>query len=175
MRHDLGARGGIRSAAASQPALRVPTGSHFRVTGAGAVGVEHGIVLSAPKAAQALLLLHVTDAEIDYFEVDASNFAAIMSKVDPSSSDCKVGDRRFDEFVMQGISIHHNHLHDVAGEGIYLGNSFYRGDSKNYCGKNANCDLAPCGGERQRRPRRRNRPSRRAPPPRPARRTTGSL
>jgi hypothetical protein len=47
---------------------------------------------------------------------------------------------------MKGISIHHNYLHDVVGEGIYLGNSFYRGDSTHYCGNNANCDFAPCGG-----------------------------
>jgi len=121
-------------------------GSHFRVTGAGAVGVERGIVLSAPNAPQALLLLRVKHAEIDHIEVDASNFAAIMCKVDPSSSDCKAGDRRYDGFVMEGISIHHNHLHDVVGEGIYLGNSFYRGDSTHYCGNNANCNFAPCGG-----------------------------
>ncbi|HJL18344.1 MAG TPA: right-handed parallel beta-helix repeat-containing protein, partial [Sandaracinaceae bacterium LLY-WYZ-13_1] len=115
-------------------ALRVPAGSHFRISGAGAVGVSHGLRLSAPSSAHALLLLRVHHYEIEHLEVDASDYAAIMAKVDPDRSACAVGDRRSDPFVMEGVHIHDNHLHDVPGEGLYLGSSFYGGTTV-YCGE----------------------------------------
>jgi hypothetical protein len=129
----------------NQSALRLD-GSYVRVTGAGAAGVEHGLLLSAAQSAAALAVGHADHFEIDNFEIDASNFAGVMAKVDPSSTDCKVGDRRFDTFVMDGAHLHDAYIHDIEGEGIYLGNSFYTGASTQYCGGNAACDLSPCGG-----------------------------
>lgn len=121
-------------------------GSHFRVTGAGAPGVERGLHFRAPMAPAVVSIGHADHFEVDHAEIDSSSFAGLMAKVDPSSTDCRVGDRRFDSFVMDGVHLHDLFIHDIDGEGIYLGNSFYTGIDSQYCGANPACDNARCGG-----------------------------
>ncbi|MEO1270074.1 MAG: right-handed parallel beta-helix repeat-containing protein, partial [Myxococcota bacterium] len=123
------------------------SGDHWRLTGAGLEGVERSVRVSAPEASRAVSVGRATHYEIDHIEIDASGFAGIMAKVDPGRSDCRDNDRRFDPYVMQGVSIHHNYIHDVDGEGIYLGNSFYGGNFSSYCGNNENCDWSACDAQ----------------------------
>ena len=122
-------------------------GSHFRVTGAGAAGTDLGIALTAHMAAVVVAVGHADHYELDHLEVSDSNYAGIMAKVDPGTASCMQFDRRYDPFVMDGVSIHDAFIHDLpAGEGIYLGDSFYTGTNNQFCGMTAGCDLAPCGG-----------------------------
>jgi hypothetical protein len=138
---------GVRLASASEsPALAV-TGHHFRITGSGTETVAYGLELAAPLAAQALSLGKVHHLEVDRVEVSASEFAGFMIKRDPGATACQVDDRRFDPFVMQGVALHHNYIHDVVGEGIYLGNSFYNGATFSYCSANAGCDWSACDAD----------------------------
>src|SRR5690606_11465482 len=52
---------------------------------------------------------------------------------DPSSN-CNDKSPERPNFTMYDIKLHDNYIHDITGEGIYLGNSFYTGTS-NYCGQ----------------------------------------
>ncbi len=58
--------------------------------------------------------------EINNIEISHVGFAGIIAKTDPS---CSFPDLR--HFVMEGVELHHNYIHDVEGEGIYVGYSWY--------------------------------------------------
>lgn len=137
--------GAVQIASTTATAALVVTGHHFRITGSGTETVRYGLQLAAPASAQGLSLGKVHHIEVDRVEVSASNFAGFMIKRDPSATSCQIDDRRFDTFVMQGVSLHDNYIHDVVGEGIYLGNSFYNGATFSYCSApNATCDWSAC-------------------------------
>jgi hypothetical protein len=109
--------------------VRVPDGapfnvkfersSYFRVTGTGS-WEEYGIELSGSTLGLTLDKLS-TNFEIDHVEVSKAAFAGIMAKTDPT---CDSASFR-GNFVMRDISIHDNFIHNVGGEGFYIGNSFY--------------------------------------------------
>lgn len=120
-------------------------GSYFRVTGKSNTS-SHGIILDAPRSPHTFKITRAHHYEVDHLEIQSSNFAGMMFKEDPSSSDCRIGDRRYDDFEMDTVYIHHNWIHDVVGEAIYVGNSFFTGINHHYCGANPNCDLSRCEG-----------------------------
>ena len=62
-----------------------------------------------------------SDAEIEYIEVAGADFAGIMVKTDPTCDPATWQGN----LVMNNINIHHNYVHDVGGEGMYIGNSFF--------------------------------------------------
>ncbi len=99
---------------------------YFKVTGTGDPSVEYGIkIIGSRTGSQGLLCVNKSsDMEIENMEITAAGFAGIMIKDDP-----KCSDRSFERpaFTMYNVSIHDNYIHDINGEGIYLGNSFYRG------------------------------------------------
>lgn len=68
-----------------------------------------------------------TDFEVDHLEIANAGFAGIMTKTDPR---CDSSVNR-GNFFMRNILIHDNYIHDVGGEGIYAGNSFYGGWTAN--------------------------------------------
>lgn len=68
-----------------------------------------------------------SDCEVAGIEVAQAGFAGIMVKTDPS---CDPSTWR-DAFTMQDVNIHHNYVHDVQGEGLYLGSSFWNGQTIN--------------------------------------------
>lgn len=121
-------------------------GSYFRVSGTGASNTTHGLILRTNTASQAISVSGPSHHfEIDHVSIEASEFAGIMAKQDPSSSDCRVGDRRYDAYAMVHVHIHHNRIRNVKGEGIYVGNSFYNGAEDQYCQGNPDCNASPCG------------------------------
>lgn len=73
-----------------------------------------------------------SDFEIDHLEITKVGFAGIMIKSDPSK-DCLNTIYERPNFTMRNIHIHDNYIHDISGEGIYCGNSFYNGTTV-YCG-----------------------------------------
>ncbi|MCK8493580.1 right-handed parallel beta-helix repeat-containing protein [Spirosoma sp. RP8] len=62
-----------------------------------------------------------SDVEIDHVEVAKAGFAGIMAKTDPG---CDSTTWR-SNFTMYNVKIHDNYIHDVGGEGLYIGNSFF--------------------------------------------------
>ncbi|MEW5739071.1 MAG: right-handed parallel beta-helix repeat-containing protein [Myxococcota bacterium] len=125
------------------------SGRGFRVSGGGAPGVTYGLKFTGPSASFLVSVGRASEFELDHLELTQSSFAGITAKVDPSSTSCGVGDRRYDSFVMSGVHIHHNWVHDLPnGEGMYLGNSFYSGAGARYCyaSGNTTCDRSACPG-----------------------------
>ncbi|HMR24970.1 MAG TPA: right-handed parallel beta-helix repeat-containing protein [Oligoflexia bacterium] len=129
----------------SQAAIKVISGSYFRLTGIQSTG-SLGIVLDAPSSPHALAIGKAHHYELDNIHIQSSSFAGIMAKVDPSSQDCRINDRRYDSYVMDTVYVHDNLVENVAGEGFYFGNSFFTGVSDQYCARNSACDLSRCEG-----------------------------
>jgi hypothetical protein len=61
-----------------------------------------------------------------------------MAKTDPR---CDLTANR-GHFTQRNVRIHHNHIHDVGGEGLYVGSSFHTGTAAAGCGEIFPHDLA---------------------------------
>lgn len=57
-----------------------------------------------------------TDIEVSYLEIFNVGFAGVMIKDDAALRGT---------FTSRNLKIHHNHIHDTGGEGLYLGSSFW--------------------------------------------------
>ncbi|MEI9917739.1 MAG: tandem-95 repeat protein [Bacteroidota bacterium] len=120
-------------------AMSFARSKYYHLTGTGDPGVEYGIKVTESKAStQGIHNFDLsTDFEIDHVEIQNTGFAGIMAKSDPSK-DCnnyiyeRTNPTMTDIFVMRNLKIHHNYLHEIGGEGIYCGNSFYNGANV-YC------------------------------------------
>lgn len=101
---------------------------YVKLTGTGKKGLPFGFKITGtgPKAPGLNITGISTDFEIDHIEVTHAGFAGIMSKSDPS---CDHSTNR-ENFTQKNVSFHHNYIHDVGGEGFYVGNSFFRGFAK---------------------------------------------
>ncbi len=105
--------------------------SYIRLTGTGVGGITYGFKLkTSGSGAQGVNITNLsTDIEIDHVEVAEAGFAGIMMKTDPS---CSNPDTWRGNFIMRNLSIHHNKIHHVGGEGIYIG---YTGSAVNTSNK----------------------------------------
>jgi len=103
--------------------IKTESSKHFRITGGDEKG-QYGIVVTG--GTMGITLAHLsTHFEVDHIEVQQSGFAGIMAKTDPG---CNEATWRAN-FLMKGVAIHNNYIHDTGGEGIYAGNSFFMGMS----------------------------------------------
>lgn len=103
---------------------------YFRMTGTGDTRFEYGFIVDSCGVASAVSVGALsTDCELDHLEIAKAGFAGIMAKTDP---DCNSATWR-DNFVMQNVNIHHNFIHDVGGEGLYIGNSFFGSGMTRVC------------------------------------------
>jgi hypothetical protein len=109
-------------------ALKTENCKYFRITG-GEVKNSYGIVVNGGTIGISLAHLS-TQFEVDHVEVQNVGFAGIMAKTDPG---CDEATWR-GNFLMKGVAIHNNYIHDTGGEGIYAGNSFFMG-AKTSCGE----------------------------------------
>ncbi|RIV27247.1 T9SS C-terminal target domain-containing protein [Fibrisoma montanum] len=121
--------------------VNFPTGSatgiaiqgsrYFQITGTGVAGLEYGIHIS--RTGSGISGLNITgmssDCEVDHVEVSNAGFAGIMIKTDPT---CDVSTQRAN-FAMYNVKVHHNYVHDVKGEGLYIGNSFWNEGQSRTC------------------------------------------
>ncbi len=104
---------------------------YIRLTGSGTPELhQYGIhIVESKPGSQGIAITRFTsDVEIDHIEIEKAGFAGIMAKTDPYCD----GSADRGEFTMYNVHLHDNYIHDVKGEGIYLGNSFYTG-TKVYC------------------------------------------
>lgn len=107
---------------------------YFRVTGSGSPGVEYGIKVTQTKSGTSGIQVTglSSDVEIDHVEITRTGFAGIMAKTDPTS-DCSNKSMVRPNFTMYNVKLHNNYIHNIGGEGIYVGNSYYSGTTV-YCG-----------------------------------------
>lgn len=68
-----------------------------------------------------------SDIELTGLEIGHTRLSGIMAKTDP---DCSFASVR-DSFMMRNIKIHHNYLHHIGFEGMYIGNTFFEGKTIN--------------------------------------------
>ncbi len=97
---------------------------YFRLTGTGDERYPYGFRIdNYGKAAGAGLNVTAksSDCELDHAEVSNAGFAGVMVKTDP---DCDSTTWR-ENFTMYNVKIHDNYVHDLGGEGMYIGNSFW--------------------------------------------------
>jgi len=116
--------------------IKLTFSKYVHITGTGDPNNYYGIELTgllnnevnANHGIQAIIL--TTNIEIDHIEIHDLNFSGIMAKSDPS---CNYPTNR-GEFIMYDVNIHHNHIYNTQGEGMYIGNSFYASGWETECG-----------------------------------------
>ena len=106
---------------------------YFKFTGTGDPSILYGIKILNGSNGLALSGL-CTNFEIEHIEISNCSFAGIMAKTDPTCADPSTWR---ENFTMYNVSIHHNYVHDVQGEGFYIGNSFFNSapPATDICGK----------------------------------------
>ncbi len=107
---------------------------YFKLTGTGDAQYQYGIkVQQTGSGVSGVSIASLSDhVEVERIEVAGADFAGIMIKTDPT---CDPATWR-QNFTMQDVKVHHNYIHDVKGEGLYIGNTFYsQGITKNCDGQ----------------------------------------
>ena len=99
---------------------------HFILRGTPSPGnYAYGIKIARVSKSGAIGLAFIqgsTDFEVSHLEISNVGFAAIMAKSDNLARGA---------FTMRNVSFHHLYIHDIGGEGIYVGSSFYHDTAKN--------------------------------------------
>ncbi len=106
---------------ASYNTVLVQYSKHLKFTGTGDPKSLYGIKVEGGANGISFSEL-CTDIEVDHVEVTATGFAGIMAKTDPICQDARTWR---ENFTMYNVLLHHNYVHDIGGEGFYIGNSFY--------------------------------------------------
>lgn len=104
--------------------IQFMTSRYFVLTGTGDPAYPYGIKLTKSNSGGGMGVgvgSLSSDCEIDHIEVAKAGFAGIMVKTDPN---CDSTTWR-SNFTMYNVKVHDNYIHDVGGEGLYIGNSFY--------------------------------------------------
>lgn len=90
--------------------------AHVRITGGLDPALEHGIHIDGTASGSGLSVTGLSHhVEIDHIEISGADFAGIMVKQDYGGSPPEPWP------VFTGLRIHHNRIHHVGGEGMYLG------------------------------------------------------
>lgn len=121
--------------------MKFQDSKHFKLLGDG--GTElYGIKITTEKGFFLSLEHFTTDFEIARIEIagaeengvgEKNGFAGIGAKTSPYQ-DCKLfSDPTRKAWIMRNVSIHDNYIHDVGGEGIYMGHGMYAGRKEKHC------------------------------------------
>jgi HYR domain/Right handed beta helix region/Secretion system C-terminal sorting domain len=105
---------------------------HILLSGNGDSSAEYGIRINGTGTGASGVSVSgkSSDFLIEHVEVTSAAFAGIMMKTDPT---CDPKTWR-DSFEMRNVVLHHNYVHDVGGEGFYIGNSFFTEGYPTMCG-----------------------------------------
>ncbi|CCH55987.1 hypothetical protein BN8_05288 [Fibrisoma limi BUZ 3] len=106
----------------TQSGLNVQGSRYFRITGTGDSRYNYGIKVSktGTDATALNILAKSSDCEVDHVEIAGAGFAGIMAKTDPKACDPSTFRGNF---IMYNVKLHDNYVHDVKGEGLYIGHS----------------------------------------------------
>ncbi|WMJ73322.1 right-handed parallel beta-helix repeat-containing protein [Cytophagaceae bacterium ABcell3] len=101
--------------------IKVENSTFFSISGNGGAD-EYGIRVNGGNNG-----LQIDDLSSNFtvnnLEIYNCGFAGIMAKTDPRCD----GSANRGEFTMKDVHLFNNYIHDVEGEGFYIGNSFYAG------------------------------------------------
>ncbi|MFP6751116.1 MAG: hypothetical protein VB855_05540, partial [Pirellulaceae bacterium] len=116
----------VVDAAELSAALTAHGSRYLHFTGTGDPTQEFGFLLMNPGAGRSVIDMAdgVSDIEIEYFEVAGPAYAGIAIRNYPYCN----ADLGRDVFTQHNTFIHHNYVHDVSGEGLYIGPSHYHYD-----------------------------------------------
>lgn len=120
----------IRSLIASY-GWKFKNSQYFKVLGNGDPNHKYGFKVTTHFNSYIQMINKTSDFEIAHVEIagdfangldSLSGFAGIMAKSQPiCGDDVNGGSTDAANFEMKNVSIHHNYIHDVAGEGMYVG------------------------------------------------------
>jgi hypothetical protein len=113
--------------------ILIVNSSYFKFTGTGVDTIKYGFKILKTQANMNGLNISgkTTNYEIDHFEIANTGFAGIMAKTDPV---CDLS-TNYGYFTQYQTSIHDNYLHDIGGEGFYIGHSYFGGYQTNCNGQ----------------------------------------
>lgn len=124
--------------------LRVAASENFRLVGDGVEDEPYGIKVSTHNSFFVLFQEFTTGFEVARVEVagyndqgigEGAGFAGICVKTSPYE-DCDLfSDSTRTAWIMRNVSIHDNYIHDVGGEGLYIGHGFYKGRKESKCAR----------------------------------------
>ena len=119
---------------------RFKNSSFFKITGNGDAQHEYGIKVSTPGGFYISMESFTTNFEISNVEVAGispvtptstrNGFAGIGIKTKPYCD----GSADRGTWTMNDVKVHDNYIHDVGGEGLYIGYGFYDGRVEHNCG-----------------------------------------
>ncbi len=111
--------------------LKIASSRYLKVSGNGGGKTdEYGIAINSVLNGNGIHIGGKTsDIELEYLEIANTDQVGIIAKTDP---DCSFSAVR-DSFEMYNVSIHHNYLHDIGTEGMYVGSSFFLGHILSAC------------------------------------------
>jgi|GEM_PF-3110225 len=97
--------------------------AHLKLSGTGNPDQAYGIVLQNAGSGNMGIDMQsgASDIEVEYLEISGTAYAGIAIRTYPY---CEAEFGR-DAFSQNNTVIHHNYVHDVGGEGMYLGPSHY--------------------------------------------------
>lgn len=111
--------------------IKIGNCSHIIFSGTGDAQAPFGFrILKVTGGAGMGIDDYTTDVEISHVEISNTLLGGVYAKTDPTCDD--LGATR-DNFVMRNFSFHNNYIHDVADEGLYIGNSHYAGLTLTSC------------------------------------------
>jgi dienelactone hydrolase len=104
---------------------------HFRLLGNGTPGITYGFKvdgqLSSTSVTSSGVSCFGTDFEMAYIEVLNSQSGFFIKK-NPLATDPIT---QFPNYIMKGIKLHHNYIHDIKGEAMYIGHTGADGGQDN--------------------------------------------
>jgi hypothetical protein len=105
--------------------IEIRNGNFVKLSGKGTPSATYGfkVEATAPLVSAVTASQLTSEIEIENVEIAYAGFAGIVAKTDPS---CDPATWR-NNFAMRNVLIHDNYVHNTYGEGIYAGNSFYEG------------------------------------------------
>ncbi len=111
--------------------IKISGCSYIRLMGSGDPDTEYGIQVQRVGNGAGISVGDLsTDVEIAYTEVAHTAIAGVYAKTDPTCSDFS---STRDKFTMYNFWFHHNYVHDIEDEGLYIGSSKYSGQYLSDC------------------------------------------
>lgn len=96
---------------------------YIHVNGRGTPGIPYGIRITGLATGAGLSFDQFSsNAEVEGVEIDHVGAIGIMAKTDPTCGNLSA----YSNFIFYELNIHHNYIHHVGTEGLYIGNTGYR-------------------------------------------------
>jgi len=112
--------------------IKIANCRYIRLTGTGDPKYFYGFMIQRVAGGAGLSIGELSsDVEIDHIYVSNTPIAGIYDKTDP---DCSLTSAR-NRFTQYNTVLHDNYISDVGNEGMYIGSSFYSGETIQCNGK----------------------------------------